>query len=173
MKSLLRETIVNQALAGSFGDLGSIESVEVVGSSGNDGTSVLVFVAAGIAAVVILGAAYWYGTSGKREKSDQNGKDNNVDTSDEEYSDGEQNAREYHSSTGVKEHTQAAIPDNDPSLPVQQAEPGSWFGWKSNDEHPDDEQKVENKEAASEYKEKESSWVAGWFGPTAPKDEEC
>ncbi len=186
MKDLLIETIMSQARAGVFGDLGTVESVEVIGSSqdnnsgygdstSSSGSSALPYVLAGIAAVVVFGAAYWYGTSGRTENGDHDGKRENVDdTSDEEHSDEEQREQGYNSGNDGKKHTSAEIPDSSATAaPLQQAEPGNWFGEKSNDEHPVDEDKSERKKAAEYDKADKSSWVAGWFGPSAPVDEEC
>jgi hypothetical protein len=181
MNDLLIETIKSQALAGAFDDLGSVESVEVTGSSQGDSTSsdsnIITYVLAAVAAIVVFCLGYWYCTRRKNGHEEQYGKrENVVDTSDEEQSDDEQRARSYASGTETKQqHTVAEIPEtNAVASTVQQAKPGNWFG--SNDEHPDDEVKGEKTKAAPEYTDKKgdtSSWVAGWFGPTAPADEEC
>mmetsp|Transcript_134629 Transcript_134629/g.200310 ORF Transcript_134629/g.200310 Transcript_134629/m.200310 type:complete len:470 (+) Transcript_134629:62-1471(+) len=105
MKNLLIETILSQSSAGSFQSLGAVESVEVdgtVASTGNgtdtedqergnlfgDGeggdegskNGSMKFVYAAIAAAVVFGVAYWYGTSG--EDDEKSTKDR--DTSDSE-----------------------------------------------------------------------------------------
>jgi hypothetical protein len=176
MKDLLIETIMNQALAGAFEDLGSVESVEVDdgssdgnGNSENDGMSIIPFVIAVIAAVAIFFAACYYCARRKNASGDEHAKRENVeDTSDDEPSDGEQIARGGVSDVDEKKHTQAEIPASTEASAVPQAEPGSWFGWTSNDEHPE----VEGKTADSKKGEQSSS-VAGWSKASAPIDEEC
>lgn len=179
MKDLLIDTIMSLAVAGSFDNLGSVESVEVTGSSQDGVSSIVPYVLAGFAAVLILGLAYWYGVFpyvlaaiaavlifclpcwfGGNKRDGQDGKrENVVETSDEEHSDEEH-------------HTVAEVPVNsaiDSQLP--QATPGNLF--TSNDEHPEDEVKAEKAKASEGTNSEGLSWLAGWFGPAAPVDQEC
>jgi hypothetical protein len=93
MHNLLIETIVRQANAGAFGDLGSVESVEVESSSGfgssfgikngDGGIRYGPIIGGVVAALLVAGSVYLFCFRGKRD-GEANPKGQNDDTSDEE-----------------------------------------------------------------------------------------
>jgi hypothetical protein len=97
MHNLLIETIVRQANAGAFGDLGSVESVDIENGSGSvftyggsssssSGTVIpfLPLIIGVLAALLVAICVYWF-CFRDRGESDITPKDQNGDTSDEEH----------------------------------------------------------------------------------------
>jgi hypothetical protein len=113
MHNLLIETIVRQANAGAFGDLGSVENVEVdngggfgstFGGSGDSDIVSFVPIIVGILAALLVACCVYCFCFRARRQSDVPAKDQNEDTSDEEH---------YTSSDEeeIKKRQQATIPE--------------------------------------------------------------
>lgn len=92
MHNLLIETIVRQANAGAFGDLGSVESVKIEEGSGfgsgfkNGSSSVPLGPVIGgvLASLLVAGSVFLFCCRGGDDDEDENPKGHNDDTSDEE-----------------------------------------------------------------------------------------
>lgn len=175
MENLLVETIMNQANAGAFGGLGSVESVAVDGgangstnSSGDSGgTSFVVYIAAALVAVlVVLGIAYCCCL--KKGVSTVRSTEKNEETSDEELNTSDEDepahARAVSSQMEVPMAQVVAIEEPQPKANTpkakkqEQPESGGWFEWVSNTDDQSGKRKKEAEKTDMDKKAEEWSW---------------
>ncbi|KAL3915973.1 MAG: hypothetical protein SGARI_008068, partial [Bacillariaceae sp.] len=102
MHNLLVETIMNQAKAGAFGSLGTVENVEVsqgsgglFRSTGGGGSGSILPIVLGVVGALVVGACLYCFCcrGGSGEERDVHAKAHNEDTSDEEHSSDEEDNR--------------------------------------------------------------------------------
>jgi hypothetical protein len=124
MHNLLAETIIRQANVGAFGDLGSVESVDIQDGTDNGGMNYVAIILGVLAAVLIAGLAYWYCflRHVDEDSNDANPKgQHNGDTSDEDHSDEEDDKKR-----DIPVATVVAVEQIDAKSPESKKKEGWW-----------------------------------------------
>ena len=176
MNNLLIETILNQAHAGAFGDLGSVESVEVDtrgGISGSGGSSTIFAAVFGVVGALLIGLCiYCCCCRGGKGRDVQSGK--NDDTSDEEpdggWSSDDNAPAQAHAVpmahvVAIEEPTsRASAPPAEIKKKEEQQGAGGFFEWITGSEAEEQKKKEQSKKKTDESSVADEAGCTEGFG---------